>query len=73
MVVSSILGFPNGSVVKNLPATQEMQGIGFHPWFRKILWSKKWQPSQVLFCEKIPGTKESSGLQSKGSERVGHN
>ena len=26
MVVSSILGFPNGSVVKNLPATQEMQG-----------------------------------------------
>ena len=31
MVVSSILGFPNGSVVKNLPATQEMQ-IQYFNW-----------------------------------------
>ena len=52
MVVSSILGFPNGFLVKNLPAVQEMQGIGFNLWFGKIPWSKKWQPTQVLFCEK---------------------
>ena len=35
-------GFCNGSATKNLPARKR----GFHPWVRKILWSREWQPIQ---------------------------
>ena len=68
MVVSSILGFPNGFLVKNLPAVQEMQGIGFNLWFGKIPWSKKWQPTQVLFCEKPQGQRSLVGYSPKGQK-----
>ena len=30
------MGFPGDSAVKNLPAMQEPQKIGFDPWVRKI-------------------------------------
>jgi len=30
------VGFPGGSVVKNLPANAG--DVGFDPWVRKILW-----------------------------------
>ena len=40
------LCFSGGSVVKNLPANA---GDGrFHPWVRKILWKRKWQPTPVF-------------------------
>ena len=42
----------------------------FSPWVRKIPWSRKWQPIPVFW--KIPWTEESGGLQSTGSQRVGH-
>ena len=35
----------------------------FDPWVGKILWGRKW---------KIPWTEEPGGLQSMGSQRVGH-
>ena len=41
-----------------------------HPWVRKIPWRRKWQHSSILACE-IPWTEE-PGLQSMGSQRVGH-
>ena len=44
---------------------------GFNPWVKKIPWRNKWQPTPVL----SPGeswTEEPGGLQSTGSERVGH-
>ena len=52
---------------KNLPGMQE---TGVRSLVRKIPWRKKWQvflPGRILRTEK-PG-----GLQSMGSERVGHN
>ena len=43
----------------------------FYPQIRKIPWSRKWQPLHYL-AWKIPCTEESGGLQSIGSQRVGH-
>ena len=34
---------------------------------------RKWQPAPVFFAWKIPQTLEPCGLQSIGSQRVGHN
>ena len=52
--------------VKNLPAVQE---IRFNSWVRKI-WKREWQPTPVF----LPGEwiREPGGLQSRGSQRVGH-
>ena len=45
-------GFPDGSVVKNLPAMQEMKRHRFSPWVRKISWKRKWQPTSVFLTGK---------------------
>ena len=36
-------------------------------------WRRKWQPTLVFLPEKSHGQRELGGLQSKGSQRVGHN
>ena len=35
------VGFPDGAVVKNLPANTE-DARGFEPWIGKIPWRRKW-------------------------------
>ena len=52
-------------MVKNLPATWET-------WVGKIPWRRAWQPTPVLFPEESPWTEEPGGLQSMGSQSVGH-
>ena len=42
------VGFPGGSVAKNLPAKQETP-VG------EILWRKKWQPTPVILPKKSHG------------------
>ena len=48
----TLWGFPHGSVVKNLPVTQEM-------WVRSLVWEdpwrRKWQPTPVFLPEKSHG------------------
>ena len=44
--------------VKNLPAVEEMQRLGFDPWVGKISWRRAWQPTPVF----LPG--ESHGQWS---------
>ena len=44
----------------------------FNPWVRKIPWRKKWQATPVFFPGEFPWTEEPGGLQSIGSQRVGH-
>ena len=44
---------------------------GLDLWVRKILWSRKWQPTPVSLLGKFHG-EEPGGLQSMGSQRVGH-
>ena len=63
------MGFPGGSVVNNLPAKQEMQvqSLGQEDTLNKAMATH----SSVLAWE-IPWTEEPGGLQSMGSQRVGH-
>ena len=51
-------GFPRGSKVKALPATQELQETRVYSRARKILWRRAWQPTPVF----LPG--ESHGQRS---------
>ena len=56
LVASYHQGFPDGAIGKE-PACQcrRCKRCWFHPWFRKIPWTRKWQPTPVL----MPG--ESNG------------
>ena len=67
-----IVGFPSGSKVKNSPAIQESQ----ETW----VWSLSWEDlleegmatQSSILAWRIPFTEEPGGLQSIGSQRVGH-
>ena len=63
------MDFPGGSVVKNLPAMQEM-------WVRsssrKDSLEKEMATHSSILAWEIPWTEEPGGLQSIGSQRVGH-
>ena len=63
------MGFPDGSVVKNPPAMQEMwvQSLGQEDPLEKEMAAN----SSILAWE-IPWPQEPDGLQSMGSQRVGH-
>ena len=56
--------------VKNLPATQEtqIQSLGWEDALEKGL-----ATHSIILAWRIPWTEEPSGLQSMGSQRVGHN
>ena len=45
---------------------------GFDPWVGKIPWRKALQPTLVFLPGESPWTEELGGLQSMGSQRVGH-
>jgi len=63
-------GFPGGSVLENPSAKQEMevQSLGQEDPLEKEMATH----SSILAWE-IPWTEEPGGLQSMGSQRVGHN
>ena len=64
------LGFSGGSVVKNLPAKQEM-------WVQSLDQEVSLEKEMVAHCSiltlKILWTEEPEGLQSIRLQRVGHN
>ena len=45
---------------------------GFDPWVRKIIWREGMATHSSILAWRIPWTEESGGLQSMGSQRVGH-
>jgi len=59
-------------VVKNLPANAGDMRCGFDPRVRKISWRRAWQPTPVFLPPRILWTEDPGGLQSRGSQRVGH-
>ena len=63
------MGFPGGSVVKNLPSMHEtwVQSLG-----REDLLEKGMATHSSILAWRIPWTEEPGGLQSMGSQRVGH-
>ena len=63
------MGFPDGAVVKNLPASAgDARKLGFDPWVGKIPWKRMATRSSFL-----PGKSHGQRTQSMGSQRVGHN
>ena len=62
-------GFPDGSVVKNLPAVKKMwiQSLG-----REDPLEKEIATHFSILAWEIPWTEEPGGLQSTGSQRVRH-
>ena len=69
--IRSSWGFPGGSVVKNLPAS-----AGDTTWVRSLGWEdppeKDKATHSCTFAGIIPRTEETCGLQSMGSQRIGH-
>ena len=71
--IQNYLGFPTGSAVMNLPAVQETQ--------ETKVWSFGWEDPlkeemathSSILAWKIPQTEQPGGLQSIGSQKVGHN
>ena len=51
---------------------QSFRRHGFNPWVRKIPLEEEMTTHSSILAVIIPWTKEPSGLQSMGSERVGH-
>ena len=64
------MGFPGGS---NGKESTRKERPGFDSWVRKIPWRREQQPTPVFLPEESPWTEEPGGLQSMGSQRVGHN
>ena len=56
------MGFPGGSMLKNLLANAGASGnFKFHPWVRKIPWGRKWQPAPVFLLGKSHGQRSLAG------------
>ena len=64
---ADIEGFP-GSTSGKESACQFIRHkrCEFDPWFWKIPWRRKWQPTPVFLPGEIPRTEKSGGLQSMG-------
>ena len=64
--------FPDGSLVKNLSAMQEMQEL----WVTSLGWEdpleEEMETQSSILTWKIPWTEEPGGLQSMGSQRARH-
>ena len=71
-MASTSLGFPVGSVVKNLPAMQESQELWVQSLGLEDPLEKEMATHSSILAWIIPCTEEPDGLQSIGSQRVGH-
>ena len=69
LLVILLEGFSGGTVVKNLPAMQEMWVISLE---REDPLEKGMATHSSILAWKIPWTEEPGRLQSMGSQRVGH-
>ena len=68
-ILVMILGYPDGSAVKNLSAMQDT-------WVRSLNWEDPLEQGMAthssILAWRIPGTEEPGWLQSIGSYRVRH-
>ena len=70
------MGFPGDSVENHLPANAGGIRHGFDPWVRSLGWEDSLEEGMAtdssILAWRIPWTEEPEGLQSMGSQRVGH-
>ena len=66
------IGFPRGSVVKNLPAAQEIQDTRVQSLGGEDPLEEGTAAHSSVLAWRIPWTKEPGGLQSMGLQRVRH-
>ena len=66
-------GFPSGSAVKNLPAMQKTQATQVSFLDREEPLEEGMAPHSSILAWRILWTEETGGLQSVGSQRIGHN
>ena len=64
--------FPGGSVVKNLLAMQEPENMLVRPLDQEDPLGEGMATHSSILAWRIPWTKEPGGLQSIGSQRIGH-
>ena len=67
------MGFPGGSVIKNLPATAGMRETWVQPLDQGDPLEEEMATHSSILAWRIPWTEELCGLQSMGSQSVGHN
>ena len=67
------MGFPGGSVVKNLPAMQELQEMQVRSLGREDPLEEGVSIHSRILAWRMPWMEEPDRLQSIGSQRVGHN
>ena len=67
--IHKVLGFPDGSAVKNPPAVQEtrVQTLGQEDPLEKVL-----ATHSSMLAWRIPWTEEPGRMPAMGSQRVGH-
>ena len=64
------MGFPGGSVVKNLPGNAG--GVGLIPQLGKSPWRRKRQPTPEFLPGKSHGQRRLAGYSPWGHERIKH-
>ena len=64
------MGFPGGSDGKE--SAHNVGDLALIPRSRMIPWRREWLPAPVLLPGESLWTEERGGLQSMGSQRVGH-
>ena len=73
MLAPQRAGLPGDSLVKNLPATQELQETQVRFLGKEDpLEEEEMATHSSILAWRIPWTEEPGGLQSMGSQRVGH-
>ena len=66
------MGFPCGSAIKKPPAMQEAQEIQIRSLGQEDPLEEGMTTHFSILAWRIPWTEEPGGLQSMGSQRVGH-
>ena len=67
-VYTLVLGFPDGSGVKNSPANaRDIRDVGLIPG-RKIPWRRKWKPTLVFLPGELHGQRSLADYSSWGYE-----
>ena len=68
----NLIGFPCGSVVKNLPVNEETQKTWAPSLGGKIPWKRKWQPTSVFLPGESHGQRSLVGYSLGDCKEMGH-